>query len=157
MHQNVRRKLLSFFKFQALRALVESESQLGVTIRGTPAISHGSTLSTGDFFLYLSKKTFFLFFELAYKADTNRTIFNTIRHCKANYLFLSHFGILSMRFTDLWIFLEGALFWLQFNVSSFQACAFNPPVLLKFNGVDPSNKEITLGPITKDEEKDNWY
>lgn len=75
MHQNVRRKLLSFFKFQALRALVESESQLGVTIRGTPAISHGSTLSTGDFFYIFQKKTFFLFFELAYKADTKKNNF----------------------------------------------------------------------------------
>lgn len=60
MHQNVRRKLLSFFKFLTLRALVESESQLGVTIRGTPAISHGSTLSTGDLFLYLSRNFFFV-------------------------------------------------------------------------------------------------
>lgn len=60
MHQNVRRKLLSFFKFQALRALVESGSQLGVTIRGTPTISHGSTLSTGDLFFISFKKLFFV-------------------------------------------------------------------------------------------------
>lgn len=60
MHQNVRRKLLSFFKFLTLRALVESESQLGVTIRGTPAISHGSTLSTGDLFFISFKKLFFV-------------------------------------------------------------------------------------------------
>lgn len=74
MHQNVRRKLLFFFKFQALRALVESESQLGVTIRGTPAISHVSTLSTGDFF-YIFQENYFLFFKLAYKADTKKNNF----------------------------------------------------------------------------------
>lgn len=90
MHQNVRRKLLSFFKFQALRALVESESQLGVTIRGTPAISHGSTLSTGDFFLYLLRKTFFLFFKLAYKADTKKEQFSIQLDIAKQIIFFFH-------------------------------------------------------------------
>lgn len=88
MHQNVRRKLLSFFKFQALRALVESESQLGVTIRGTPAISHGSTLSTGDF-LYLSRKLF-LFFKLAYKADTKKEQFSIQLDIAKQIIFFFH-------------------------------------------------------------------
>lgn len=112
MHKNARRKLLFFFKFQALRALVDSGSQLGVTIRGTPAISHRSTLSTKDF-LHLSRKQFFLFFKLAYKAYTQKSNVQYNQSLQSKLSFSFTFGILTTRFADLWIFLERTLFKFQ--------------------------------------------